>query len=405
MQHFMDYTLADLKRSRLATQAIFLVCGFGISTWAPMVPYTRDRLGLTDGRIGLLLLFLGAGAIVMMPLTGWLISKMGSRRVILGASLVMALSLPMLLLMPTPVSMALMLFIFGSGVGSVDVAMNAHGVQVQNLATKPIMSSLHGLFSVGGLCGPLAIGLSIKAGLPPLTAACLVAVFLLTIVLVSYRYLLDASVEKETANRFTNAKATQPTGQVAWLNPTVLLLGFMCFAVFLSEGAMLDWSAIYLRDYRHLEEALTGIGYASFSIAMAGMRLVGDRIVTRVSTQVIVVGGCALGVAGFLLIIATPWLATTLVGFVLVGLGAANIVPVFFSEGGRLKEVSPTVAISAITTMGYAGQLAGPAILGFIAQQSTLSVAFGCTASLLSLVGIIYFVKKNQPNQSPHDYA
>ncbi|ADB36899.1 MFS transporter [Spirosoma linguale] len=400
-----EYNVASLKRSRLATQAIFLVCGFGISTWAPMVPYTRDRLGLTDAYIGLLLLCLGAGAIVMMPLTGWLIGKLGSRRVILGASLLMALSLPLLLVMPTPVRMALMLFIFGAGVGSVDVAMNAHGVQVQNLATKPIMSSLHGLFSVGGLCGPLAIGLSIKAGLLPLAAACLVSAFLLTIVLIAYRYLLEASVEKDTVRQLTDAAAAQTTGLVAWLNPAVLRLGFMCFAVFLSEGAVLDWSAIYLRDYRHVEDALTGVGYAFFSIAMAGMRLVGDRLVANVSRNVIVVGGCGLSVAGFLLIIATPWLATTLAGFVLVGLGAANIVPVFFSEAGSLKQVSPTVAISAITTLGYAGQLAGPALLGFIAQQTTLSVALGCTASLLALVGLSYFVKKNQPTHSQQDYA
>lgn len=383
----------NTSKARFATQAIFLVCGLGISSWAPMVPYVKDQLGLNESSIGLLLLFLGAGAILMMPLTGWLITRLGSRRVILGATIVMAAALPLLLLMNSPLTMALMLFIFGSGVGSVDVAMNAHGVQVQNLSDKPIMSSLHGLFSVGGLFGSLGIGFLIRSGLEPLWAAAAISCFLIILVLSQYKVLLDADTEQEVIARFTHTTSETAPSKVSWLHGQVIFLGALCFASFLSEGAMLDWSAIFLRDTKGVEESLAGVGYAAFSVAMAVMRLLGDGIVSRISSASIVIGGSLIGVAGFGLIIFSPWLVVTLAGFVLVGIGAANIVPVFFSEGGRLREVPSSVAIPAITTIGYAGQLAGPAILGFIAQHTSLPAAFGFTAFLLFLVAVAYFMK------------
>ncbi|WP_028525301.1 MFS transporter [Runella limosa] len=380
----------DLKKARFSLKAIFLVCGIGISSWAPMVPYTKDRLGLDDGRMGVLLLFLGAGAIILMPISGWLISKIGSLKTMIASAVVMSVALPLLLLMDSSVAMAAMLFVFGAGLGSIDVAMNAHGVQIQNLSEKPIMSSIHGFFSVGGLVGPLAIGLLIKLGITPLMAAISVSGLMMLIVLTQFRFLMDAATEVKVNRRFAPEKSEESSGGASWLNAQVLFLGAMCFAVFLAEGAMLDWSAIFLRDNRGVEEALSGVGYAAFSVAMAVMRLVGDKVVSKLDTKTVVSGGAFVGVAGFALIVGTPWLIGAFVGFVLVGIGAANIVPVFFSEGGRLKNVPSSVALAAITSMGYAGQLAGPAILGFIAQQTSLSIAFGFTGFLLLLVGIAY---------------
>lgn len=135
----------DVSRARLATQLLFLVCGLGMASWAPMVPFAKDRLALNDANLGLLLLLLGAGSMLMMPTSGWLVSRFGSRLVMVCAALVMALTLPLLLLLPAVVAMSVTLFVFGSAIGAIDVAMNAHGLQVQNLYGKPIMSSLHGL--------------------------------------------------------------------------------------------------------------------------------------------------------------------------------------------------------------------------------------------------------------------
>jgi MFS family permease len=194
----------NIPQLRTSTQVIFLICGLGISSWAPMVPYAKDQLKLNEAGMGSLLLFLGAGALIMMPVTGWLITKLGSRKVILYATFVTAGCLPLLLAMNTSVSLALILFVFGSGVGSVDVAMNAHGVQVQNISGKPIMSSLHGLFSVGGLLGSLGIGFLTRYGLNPIWAASCISGILIILVLLRYNSLLDKDSENELVLRVMN---------------------------------------------------------------------------------------------------------------------------------------------------------------------------------------------------------
>ncbi|WP_316748688.1 MFS transporter [Pedobacter gandavensis] len=386
--------LQKTLKAQNATKFIFLVCGLGISSWAPMVPYAKERLGLNDANLGLLLLLLGGGAIAMMPISGILSHRYGSRVVILGAALLMALVLPLLMLTNTPVQMGIALFIFGAAVGAVDVAMNTQGVQVENLAEKPIMSSLHGLFSVGGLLGSLGLGFLMRLGLAPETAAITIAILLIIIVSLNYKFLLDNPTEKAAIQRFSAVDATQK--KVSWFTGSILFLGLMCFAVFLSEGAMLDWSALFLKESRGITEEFSGIGYAAFSIAMAFMRLTGDKLVSKFDGKTVVVTGSLVAGLGILLAVATPWIGTTILGFVLLGLGAANIVPVFISEGGKLKGIPATVAIPVITTIGYAGQLAGPAILGFIAYSFSLPIAFGFTAILLFIVSISYGLRKSK---------
>ncbi|GAB4023826.1 MFS transporter [Spirosoma koreense] len=388
---------AHVLKARKATQLIFLVCGLGMASWAPMVPYAKDRLALNDANLGLLLLMLGAGAMLMMPTSGWLVSRFGSRIIMASAVLVMALALPLLLILPSTAAMAITLFLFGAGVGAVDVAMNAHGVQVQNLYASPIMSSLHGLFSVGGLFGSLGLGFLIKLGLNPVYAIVSIATLMILIMLTQYRHLFPADVERQIVSRFSpvNEEPTPGKRRFGWLRGSVLFLGLMCFAVFLAEGAILDWSAIFLRDIKGMEAELSGAGYAAFSVAMAVMRLVGDKLVARLNGKTVVVGGSLLGAAGLILAILSPWVAGALAGFILLGLGVANIVPIFFSAAGRLTGIAPTVSISAITTIGYSGLLAGPALLGFIANQFSLSVALGFVVLLLLVVALGYGAKGN----------
>ena len=382
-----------ITQAKKATQYIFLVCGFALSSWAPMVPIVKERLQLNDGNLGLLLLFLGAGAISMMPLSGYLSKLYGTRVVILISGLVAAIFLPILLVMPNPWMMAAALFIFGGGIGVIDVAMNSHGIHVQNRYGRPIMSSLHGLFSVGGLCGALGLGLLMKAGLNPLTAAISISTLLLVILSWKFKSLFSKQEEADVPAHNTPKEETTKTTS-GWLSPRILFLGAACFAVFLSEGAMLDWSALFLKENRGVTAELAGVGYATFSIAMAAMRLLGDRIVEKFSGKTVVVAGGLIAALGIFLAVATPWVSTTLLGFLLLGVGAANIVPVFFSEGGRLKGIPASVAIPAISTMGYAGQLAGPALLGFIAYHFSLSIALTFTGVLLLSVALAYAFRK-----------
>lgn len=386
---------SQIESAKQATRAIFLVCGLGISSWAPMVPFAKDRLELNDANLGLLLLLLGAGAITFMPLSGYLGHRYGNKIIMCCAALLTAIMLPMLILMDSILGMGISLFIFGGAIGAVDVAMNAHGAQVQNLYGKPIMSSLHGLFSVGGLLGSIGLGFLIKLGLAPFIAAVFISGILILIVIWQYKNLLDAHVEKRASLQFSTQDESSKQSKVSWINRQVIFLGGMCFIVFLSEGAMLDWSAVFLHENRGISEEFGGLGYAAFSVAMASMRLVGDGIVAKFNSKIVVVGGSILGAAGLLLAISTPWAVTALLGFVLLGIGAANIVPVFFSEAGRIKNVPVSVSIPAITTIGYAGQLAGPALLGFIAYGSSLSSALGFCAVLMLCVAVVYRLRSN----------
>ena len=387
----------EIKATKKATSAIFLVCGLGISSWAPMVPDVKQRLHLNDASLVLLLFLLGGGAIVIMPVTGMLIHRFGSRIVILCASVVMALMLPLLLLLASPLTMGFSLFIFGSAVGTVDVAMNAHGIQVQNKSGTTIMSSLYGLFSTGGLLGSL--GFLMKLGLAPITAAISIAILLISIVSWSYRFLLNSATGQRIQQEFSVNNASgeaKISKSLSWFKGPVIFLGLLCFAVFLSEGAMLDWSAVFLREDRQVEEDLAGVGYAAYSVAMAAMRLLGDRIVSRLDGRTVVLWGGLLAAGGLFIVVATPWVATSLLGFVLLGVGATNIVPVFFSESGKIKNVPAYVAIPTITTMGYAGQLVGPVFLGFIAFRFSLSIALAFSGSLLLLVALAYSIKQSK---------
>lgn len=369
---------------RRAILLIFLVCGLGLSTWAPMVPFTKDRLGLNEGELGILLLFLGAGAIVMMPITGFLIQKYGSRKVILGGGIVLPLLLPLLLILVHPVAMGAALFLFGASLGAVDVAMNEQAIRIQRLYGKHIMSSFHGFFSVGGLFGALGLGALIKTGLSPMTAATLIACLLLIIVLSQYRHLLPyAAPEKE-----------EEKTPFKWPKAPVIYLGLMCFIVFLSEGAILDWGGIFLQFHRGFDIAWSGTGYAVFSVAMAVMRLSGDRLVNKISPDKVVIYGSLLAAAGLFIAVFISWSGATLFGFILVGLGAANIVPIFFSAAGNMPHTPVHIALPTITTIGYAGQLAGPALLGFIAYLISLPVAIAFVGVLLIIVAFSYrFIK------------
>lgn len=387
----------DLLQAKKATQWVFLICGLGISTWAPMVPFAKERLDLDDGDLGFLLLLLGLGALIVMPISGVIMSRIGSRKMILAGTLITAFILPLLLIIPSYAVMGGALFALGGGVGAMDVAMNAHGVQVQNLYGRPVMSSLHGLYSVGGIFAPLGLGMLMKTGLPPLYAAIIMAMLLIALLVFQYNKLFGYKSEKQIIEKFSGPENQTTKGkQNRWLHKRILLLGFMCFAVFISEGAMLDWGAVFLREIKSVTPEFSGIGYAAFSVAMAVMRLSGDKIVEKLNNKIIVVGGSLIAALGLMIAVFSAWVPLVLFGFILVGVGASNIVPIFFSEGGRIPGIPSTAGIAAITTMGYAGLLAGPALLGYIAQHLSLPIALGFVALLMLIVAVIYGFSKDR---------
>jgi predicted MFS family arabinose efflux permease len=358
-----------------ATRLIFLVAGIGMAAWAPMVPYAKSRLGLDDAQLGLILLAFGGGSIASMPFVGLLSHRFGHRRVIVLSGLLSCLALPLLALAGSAAMLTAALLYFGVVLGVLDVAMNAHAVEAEQRDGRVLMSGFHGLFSVGGLAGSAGMSGLLALGLPLLACAGVVAMLLAGIVLWQRGGLLAEAEQGGSAG----AAFRLPRG-------LVLLLGLMCFVSFLAEGSMLDWSAVFLRDFRGFAASSAGIGYACFSVAMAGGRLVGDRLIQRLGPVWVVRGGAGLAAAGFVLAAGVPWPPLALGGFVLIGLGASNIVPVMFSAAGRLPGVSPAISIATATTLGYAGLLSGPALIGFVAKASSLPLAMVAVAGLLLAV-------------------
>jgi predicted MFS family arabinose efflux permease len=311
-----------------------------------------------------------------MPATGYLIHRLGARIVILVSGVLFCLSLPLLTLAPSVALFLVALLFFGASGGALDVAINSHAVVVEKLSKRPLMSGFHGLFSAGGLVGAAALGLLLKLGLPLIAGAAGVATLLIGLLL-------------SQAGSFLRSADSHggPAGSAFALpRGTVVVLGALAFIVFLSEGAVLDWSAVFLRYSRDFDVAYAGIGYAAFSIAMAAGRLTGDRLTQALGPVAILRFGALLAAIGFVLAVAPPWDAAAILGFVLVGLGCSNIVPVLFSAAGRMPDVPPSLALPAVTTLGYAGLLAGPALIGIAADLTSLPVAFAGIAALLLLV-------------------
>lgn len=360
-----------------ATRLIFLLSGIAMSAWAPMVPYAKTRLGLDDAQLGLLLLAFGGGSMASMPFVGWLSHRFGNRRVIVVSGLMLCLALPALATAGHVVTLLAALLYFGVALGAVDVAMNAHAVEVERLEQRVLMSGFHGLFSVGGLTGAAGMSALLALGVPLLWCALLVSVLLAVIVLSQRQHLLAGVARDEVKDSVFRVPGL-----------LVILLGMLCFVSFLAEGSMLDWSAVFLRDFRGFSPAGAGIGYACFSVAMAFGRLTGDRIVQRLGAEWAVRAGALVAASGFVLAASISWPGASLLGFVLIGLGASNIVPVMFSAAGHLPGASPAISIATVTTLGYAGLLSGPALIGFIAHASNLPMALATVAGMLLLVAV-----------------
>ncbi|MBI6563146.1 MFS transporter [Pseudomonas synxantha] len=363
------------RLEQMSTRIAFFIAGFGIAAWAPLVPYAKARANLNEGTLGLLLLCLGVGSIIAMPAAGALASRYGCRRVLTAGTLMICLALPMLATVSSIPLLIAGLFLFGAGLGTVDSTVNLQAVIVERASGKTMMSGFHGLFSLGGIVGAAGVSGLLGLGLSPLQATLVVVIIMAVALFKAAPHLLPYGSES------SGPAFAVPHG-------VVLFIGCLCFIVFLAEGAVLDWSAVFLSAERGLDEAYAGLGYAAFALTMTAGRLTGDAIVRRLGATLVIVVGGALACAGLLLATLLPAWETALLGYALVGAGCSNIVPVLYTAVGRQKVMPEHIAVPAITTLGYAGILAGPAMIGFIAHGSSLSTAFVLIAVLLAAVAI-----------------
>lgn len=370
-------TTADLTSPlvRHATRCGFFMAGFGLSVWAPLVPYVRARIEMSDALFGLLLLCIGLGSLSWMPVSGVLVARWGIRPVILCCVALLALALAGMALVDSIWLLALALFCFGGSLGVLDIVLNIQSLLIEGALGRRLMSNFHGMFSLGSISGALALTALLSLGLSA-EAGCLLMIALIV------------AANLAVLPGFVPDRA--PAGGGAFVRPSgqVLLVGLLCFVVYLAEGAVLDWSALFLTADKNLETARGGLGYASFALMVTIGRFAGAPIVNSLGTARTIALGGVLAAMGIALSIFTEHWALALVGYGLCGLGCANVSPVLISSLSRQDAMPVHMAVTAATTVGFAGVLAGPALIGLVAHYSSLAVAFGMLALMLLSIAL-----------------
>ena len=375
-------TFSATAPARFATRLTFFTAGFVMACCAPLFPFIKDNVGADETQFGLLLLCFGLGSIIAMPLTGFVAARKGPRSMVLLGGFGLIILLPTLTIAETPFILGSFLFLFGASLGTIDVAMNIHGVAVEAKEKRSLMSNFHAQFSIGGLFGAGLMTLLLSVGVPLVMTATIGATLALLAIVLTTPRLLHVKVADQST-------FVLPHG-------IVLLLGLLAGITFLVEGAVLDWGALLVIERQLTTPQSAGVGYILFSAAMVIARLTGGHIVAALGELWVLILGGIVTILG----IATVLLATlplvALVGFVLIGLGSANLVPIFFSVAGRQTVMPASLAIASITTIAYSGVLVGPVMIGFAADLTSLPIAFWLLTLLVAVVPITaYLVVKN----------
>ncbi|MBB5504586.1 MFS transporter [Paraburkholderia atlantica] len=367
-----------LARERIATLAVFLANGFGIGAWAVEVPRIKESLALSDTSLGVALFCFALGAIVAMPLAGQLAPRVGSGRAtaLLGAAFAIALPLPAVA--PGMLSLCVVLFALGASNGALDVSMNGHASAIETRWRAPIMSSFHAAWSAGGLLGAASGAMLQKGGVGVMGGLLVPDLFIAALIIFAAWFAL----------RDIGPRAAAASSGFAWPDSGVMKLALLAFMCMLVEGAVADWSAVYLRSTLNQEASIAAIGYSAFAFSMAACRIAGDASVRRFGSSKVVALGGLIAFAGLALVLSLPTVLTACVGFAMVGIGLANIVPVIFSAAGR-SSATPAIGVSMAATFGYAGFLVGPPLIGFGAGVLGLRAALGVLVMATLIVSLL----------------
>ncbi len=383
MSNFTDHQI------RFANLYSFMVLGILESSWAPMIPYIKDRFMLDEGSLGLLLLCLGVGSFCALPLVGSMSAKLGCKALVYISGILMALSLFLVAISQNLYLTGALLFIFGMSTIGIDIGSNVNAVMVENELKRPLMSGFHGGYSLGTLLGAFLVSAMLSFGLNLIF--CALAVFTITLFLVfgGCRALYNKGQTQENEQ---NSKENDNSQKYkAFFHPLVIIVGLLCFVMYSTEGAVMSWSAVFAHQERNLEIEYAGFIYTAFACAMTIMRLVGNRLVEKIGRRKTVVIGALLVSIGFATTVIVANILGTILGFVLIGFGAANIVPQLVSFGAHIKGVKVHIAISIINALGYSGILAGPVIIGFIANNFSIATAFSFISLLVLVVALTSF--------------
>lgn len=355
---------AALRPWHLAVRAQFAVLGLGMGAWGAQVPAVKQHYGLDEGELSIALLAAAAGAVLCLLSAGALVARFSARRCVQVAGSLMCLALAAVLQFESYGVLLALMLVLGAGSALFDVSINADGNHLETRSGRKLMSGLHAMFSLGGMAGSLLVAGLFRLALPaPLQLALVGAVLAPLLCLLAQRMSGERADSEE-----------QPA-PLSWPRGILLWMGGLTTLGMVAEGAMYDWSALYIQQELHSPAALGAIGFAAFSAAMALGRLFGDRVRERFAPVQLLRGSGALAALGMALalVIGTPEAA--LAGYVLVGLGLANVVPVVFAAAGQVPGVPPAQGVAAVSSVGYLGFMIGPALIGGLARATTLSAA------------------------------
>jgi MFS family permease len=365
-------------QSRLAAMTLFFCSGFVFASWGVHIPTIKDKFALGEGALSLAMLSVAFGAILAMRRIGSLSARLGSARTSLYSGLLLAASVALILAMPNYASLIVWLLLFGAANAALDVAMNAQAAIVENIYARPIMSSMHGLFSLGGFAGAL-LG-AVWLGLDGTPASHLLAVALITA--------LGCLIARPALCADPPHESNVSAGERHNVGRHLRRLGMLAFLGLVAEGAMYDWSAVYMRDHAHASAVWVNAGYASFSAGMAGGRFAGDAIRGVLGNVRILRWSAALCVIGIALALLLPLPLPAAIGCGLIGLGTSNMMPVLFSAAANAKGIPPAEAIAAMARIAYMGLLCGPVLIGALAQLAGLPFALCVVGLSAAMVGL-----------------
>jgi MFS family permease len=364
-----------LKKRRVAVGAFFFLTGLCFSSWASRIPDFQRVFSLSEGQLGTLLLGMPAGSLIALPMSAWAVYRFGSRKVVLVGMSCYLLSLVSLGLAGSSFQLALLVFVVGVMGNIMNISLNTQALSIETDYGRNILSSFHGSWSLAGF-----VGAGIGAGmvildLSPLIHYLFISLLGGAIMLKSQQFIVSEQPGTESAG-----------GGFVFKKPDALIMriGVLGFCGMMCEGCMFDWSGVYLAKAIEAPAAMVPLGFFAFMGAMALGRFLADKVANKYGKLWVLRLSGLLIFAGLCLAVLVPLLSLVLLGFIMVGLGTAAVVPLSYSIAGRSKTYPPGIAIAMVSSISYFGFLLGPPLIGFVAEIFNLKTSF----ALISIMGL-----------------